>query len=198
MSLTPDKVRAVAFDRAPLGKRGYDEDQVDDFLDRVEATLAGTADLTPDDVRTVVFDGGSLLRRGYDEDQVDQFLDTVVAALSARESATSGETVVFERVADDRRPEDGGDRVPPPPDTDVPYLPLPPAPPGIRGYRPGDVARLSHLLHAAAADPANAPTAEQLGQLRLAQTYFVGQGYDPITVDALVTAWTIELRRREG
>lgn len=198
MSLTPDKVRAVAFDRAPLGKRGYDEDQVDEFLDRVEAALAGTADLTPDDVLTVVFDGGSLLRRGYDEDQVDQFLDTVVAALRARESAESGETVVFERVAGVPRPEDGGDRVPPPPDTDVPYLPLPPAPPGVRGYRPGDVARLSRLLDAAATDPATAPTAAQLGQFRLALTYFVGQGYDARAVDALVAAWTTELRRREG
>ncbi|GAA4414812.1 DivIVA domain-containing protein [Actinokineospora soli] len=198
MSLTPERVRAVVFDRAPLGKRGYDEDQVDDFLDLVEATLAGTASLTPDDVRTAVFDSASLLRRGYDEDQVDAFLDAVVAALSERESAESGETVVFERVRAESRPEDGGDRVPPPPDTDVPYLPLPPAPPGVRGYRPGDVARLSRLLTLAATDPSNAPTAAQLGQLRLTLTYFVGQGYDPRAVDALVDAWTIELRRREA
>src|SRR5579875_4122225 len=37
--LTPDDVRNVAFTKPPLGKRGYNEDQVDAFLDRVEDTL---------------------------------------------------------------------------------------------------------------------------------------------------------------
>ena len=31
--LTPVVVDCVTFDRAPLGRRGYNEDQVDDFLD---------------------------------------------------------------------------------------------------------------------------------------------------------------------
>ena len=35
--LTPMVVDCVTFDRAPLGRRGYNEDQVDDFLDRVLA-----------------------------------------------------------------------------------------------------------------------------------------------------------------
>ncbi len=38
-SLTPDDVRNVAFGKPPIGKRGYNEDQVDSFLDDVEATL---------------------------------------------------------------------------------------------------------------------------------------------------------------
>lgn len=38
-SLTPDDVRNVAFAKPPIGKRGYNEDQVDSFLDDVEATL---------------------------------------------------------------------------------------------------------------------------------------------------------------
>lgn len=37
--LTPDDVRNVAFAKPPIGKRGYNEDQVDSFLDDVEATL---------------------------------------------------------------------------------------------------------------------------------------------------------------
>uniref|UniRef100_UPI001447CF54 DivIVA domain-containing protein n=1 Tax=Gordonia paraffinivorans TaxID=175628 RepID=UPI001447CF54 len=37
--LTPDDVHHVAFGRPPIGRRGYNEDQVDAFLDDVEATL---------------------------------------------------------------------------------------------------------------------------------------------------------------
>jgi DivIVA domain-containing protein len=37
--LTPEEVRDVVFDHAPVFHRGYDETQVDEFLDRVETTL---------------------------------------------------------------------------------------------------------------------------------------------------------------
>jgi DivIVA domain-containing protein len=37
--LSPADVRATVFSRPPLGKRGYSEDEVDQFLDRVEAEL---------------------------------------------------------------------------------------------------------------------------------------------------------------
>lgn len=37
--LTPDDVRNVAFSKPKMGKRGYSEDQVDAFLEAVEATL---------------------------------------------------------------------------------------------------------------------------------------------------------------
>lgn len=37
--LTPDEVRAVVFDHAPMLRRGYDETQVDEFLDRVESAM---------------------------------------------------------------------------------------------------------------------------------------------------------------
>jgi DivIVA domain-containing protein len=40
MPLMPADVAAVAFGRPPLGMRGYDEDEVDAFLDVVEAELA--------------------------------------------------------------------------------------------------------------------------------------------------------------
>lgn len=40
MSLTPADVRNVAFSKPPLGRPGYHEDEVDDFLDLVEAELA--------------------------------------------------------------------------------------------------------------------------------------------------------------
>ena len=43
-SLTPDEVHDVVFRKPPLGRdRGYEEDQVDELLDRIEAALrAGT------------------------------------------------------------------------------------------------------------------------------------------------------------
>lgn len=40
MALTPADVHNVAFKKPPIGKRGYDEDEVDAFLDLVEAELA--------------------------------------------------------------------------------------------------------------------------------------------------------------
>lgn len=35
----PADVQAVSFGRPPWGKRGYNENQVDDFLDRAVATI---------------------------------------------------------------------------------------------------------------------------------------------------------------
>jgi DivIVA domain-containing protein len=42
--LTADEVRSAVFRTAGFGKgRGYDEDQVDDLLDRLEQTLRATS-----------------------------------------------------------------------------------------------------------------------------------------------------------
>ena len=40
LPLTPADVHNVVFKKPPIGKRGYDEDEVDAFLDVVEAELA--------------------------------------------------------------------------------------------------------------------------------------------------------------
>src|ERR1700761_5607303 len=40
MPLTPADVHNAAFKKPPIGKRGYDEDEVDAFLDLIEAELA--------------------------------------------------------------------------------------------------------------------------------------------------------------
>lgn len=40
MPLTPAEVRHVIFSKAPVGRRGYHEDEVDSFLDRVHVELA--------------------------------------------------------------------------------------------------------------------------------------------------------------
>lgn len=44
MRLTPADVHNVAFSKPPIGKRGYNEDEVDQFLDFVEAELARLID----------------------------------------------------------------------------------------------------------------------------------------------------------
>jgi DivIVA domain-containing protein len=59
MPLTPADVHNVAFKKPSIGKRGYDEDEVDAFLDVVEAELSRlieeNADLTS---RLAEFEGG--------------------------------------------------------------------------------------------------------------------------------------------
>ncbi|MCA1682346.1 MAG: DivIVA domain-containing protein, partial [Actinobacteria bacterium] len=40
MPLTPADVHNVAFSKPPIGKRGYSEDEVDAFLDLIEAEMA--------------------------------------------------------------------------------------------------------------------------------------------------------------
>jgi DivIVA domain-containing protein len=44
MKLTPADVQALRFAKAPFGKRGYDEDEVDQFLDVVAQTLIALYD----------------------------------------------------------------------------------------------------------------------------------------------------------
>ncbi|MGY1942079.1 DivIVA domain-containing protein [Nocardia asiatica] len=84
--LTPDDVRRMRFTQAPVGRRGYNEEEVGAFLDLVAATLAhgGPGSLTIDDVRTVRFTEARLGTRGYQRDEVDAFLDLVAAALRHR------------------------------------------------------------------------------------------------------------------
>ena len=44
MPLTPADVHNVAFSKPPIGKRGYNEDEVDQFLDLVEDALGELQD----------------------------------------------------------------------------------------------------------------------------------------------------------
>jgi DivIVA domain-containing protein len=41
--ITPEQVRDVAFSKPPIGKRGYNEDEVDAFLDLVQTALRDPA-----------------------------------------------------------------------------------------------------------------------------------------------------------
>ena len=91
-------------------KRGYKVDEVEEFLDRVEDTLAGRAHgapVTAEDVREVVF---RVRFGGYDEWQVDKHLDRLERQLedlaeAGRENAAAAEdrpTQVVPAIRDDR------------------------------------------------------------------------------------------------
>jgi DivIVA domain-containing protein len=75
------RVERAAFRPGRLGM-GYNEDEVDAFLDRVVATLRGTTDtpLTPGDVREARF-ATVMLRPGYAIGEVDEFLDDLARVL---------------------------------------------------------------------------------------------------------------------
>jgi len=95
--LNPTQVHNVSFCKPRLFKRGYDEDEVDTFLERVEAALQEPnlwVGLTPSDLHDVTFSKPPIGKRGYDEDEVDTFLERVDAALrdpTARGAVTSAD-----------------------------------------------------------------------------------------------------------
>lgn len=67
---------------------GYDEDEVDSFLDRVALALADPAEgpqrMRAADIRNTLFTT-TRLREGYDMDEVDSFLDRVELEFQRRE-----------------------------------------------------------------------------------------------------------------
>jgi DivIVA domain-containing protein len=76
-------------------RAGYDQDQVDDLLDRITATFAaaeqgrGPGPLTADEVVAARFQP-TKFREGYDQGEVDDFLAEVVVALRAAETPAAG------------------------------------------------------------------------------------------------------------
>lgn len=86
---TADELRAARFAQTQFAP-GYDEREVDTFLDRATAALErleaggapGSAGLTVADVRAARFTP-TRMRRGYDMADVDAVLDAVAATLEA-------------------------------------------------------------------------------------------------------------------
>ncbi len=90
MPLTADDVNNVAFSKAPMGHSGYDEDQVDAFLDRAGQALLqpdslASGSLTPAEVQAARFAKPPIGKRGYHQDEVDTFLDLVADELGRRQ-----------------------------------------------------------------------------------------------------------------
>lgn len=85
--VTPEDVHNVAFSKPARGKSGYNEDEVDGYLEHIEATLrdpAVSGGVTPADIRNVTFSKPPIGRRGYNEDEVDEFLGRVEIELTRR------------------------------------------------------------------------------------------------------------------
>ncbi|GAA1996013.1 hypothetical protein GCM10009799_23150 [Nocardiopsis rhodophaea] len=89
MALTPADVRNKQFHVVRL-RPGYNEEDVDALLDRVEATLMALAGgpqteplITAEEVQAARF-RSTRLSPGYNEDEVDDFLDVIVDDLRAR------------------------------------------------------------------------------------------------------------------
>jgi DivIVA domain-containing protein len=86
--LHADDVRNVSFSSTKW-REGYDHDEVDDFLDRVEAQLRydgsgrSVKPLTAEAVIDQKF-RATKFRPGYDQDEVDDFLDRIVTELRRR------------------------------------------------------------------------------------------------------------------
>jgi DivIVA domain-containing protein len=90
MTVTAIEARAIRFDRAPIGTRGYYEPEVNAFLDRVAATLDGEDDVTADEVHYVAFSKAPLSKRGYDNAAVDAFLRLVETTLAGYTMSAGG------------------------------------------------------------------------------------------------------------
>jgi len=95
MPLTPADIRNKKFHTVRL-RPGYNEEDVDALLDRVEATLIALDGgprngelLTADGVREARF-RTTRFGPGYREDEVDDFLDHVIAELAGRGLGRSG------------------------------------------------------------------------------------------------------------
>jgi DivIVA domain-containing protein len=81
------RVERVGFRAGRLGM-GYNEDEVDAFLDRIVATLRKTTDqpVTPGDVRTATF-STVLFKPGYAIGEVDEFLAELADVIAYRHPA---------------------------------------------------------------------------------------------------------------
>ncbi|ASO19462.1 DivIVA domain-containing protein [Actinoalloteichus hoggarensis] len=89
MPLTPADVHNVAFSKPPIGKRGYNEDEVDAFLDLVEGELAR------------LIEENNELRNQIE--QLDQQLDNARADLEDARAGAAAAPVAASRQEEPRR-----------------------------------------------------------------------------------------------
>ncbi len=174
--LTARDVRTVGFGKPPRGRRGYQESQVDKFLDRIENTLLGQDNLTAQEVREARFSRPILGRRGYDETEVDTFLARVEKQLS---DTPPGPTTI-------------------PPVTSwkqLRMLKIPQAAPTQRGYRTSQVDRVLEEV-GIALDGMIGATSTEVAKTRFALSLTNGQGYDCAYIDELIPLLAAELRHR--
>ncbi|WP_017626108.1 DivIVA domain-containing protein [Nocardiopsis chromatogenes] len=180
MPLTPADIRNKRFTLVRL-RPGYNEDDVDRLLDRIEEAFAalqrGRAEepvITASEVEESVF-RGTRLTPGYKEDEVDDFLDRVVAELRAGGLARPGDM-----------PRPGAGQMAAPVDAGAPIAPPePPRPDGV-GAGVGGAPQAPHGA------PQGAMTPEQVRNKRFATTRLT-TGYNEDEVDAFLDSAEVTL-----
>ncbi|WP_439663150.1 DivIVA domain-containing protein [Lentzea sp. HUAS TT2] len=172
--LTAADIRNIAFHRPPRGRRGYQESQVDAFLDRIEATLLGQDNLTGKDVRDVRFSRPLIGRRGYDETEVDAFLGQIEQQLSGPVGSSMPSVKSWK---------------------DLRQLRIPQAASGQRGYRTAQVDRMLEEI-GVALDGMLGASSEEVMKARFSYALLSGQGYDTSFIDELLPQLAAELRRK--
>jgi DivIVA domain-containing protein len=117
MPLTPADVHNVAFKKPPIGKRGYDEEEVDAFLDEVERELARLIEEN-NELRAQVERGGrggapagpgADPRLAAELNDVKAQLDRVQRDKAAAEQAARAMQAELEQVRSQSGPVTGGD-----------------------------------------------------------------------------------------
>lgn len=108
--MTPDEVQKVKFGKPPLGQRGYDEDVVDQLLDRVEDALRGARGMSRHELATAAsaLPNSPMGKRGYRKETVDAFMQRVLAEMGLRTKWQ----VSSPATAGDPRPNVGDTRTP--------------------------------------------------------------------------------------
>lgn len=102
MTVTAEEVRLVEFRRPWRRAKGYDQSEVDDFLDRIEATLLRQDTVSAEDVLAVRFSPKQRGKPGYLATSVDAFLEKVALDLIRRKVSLTGHTTALTPVAADR------------------------------------------------------------------------------------------------
>ncbi|CCH28035.1 DivIVA domain-containing protein [Actinosynnema sp. NPDC047251] len=174
--LTARDVRTVGFGKPPRGRRGYQESQVDKFLDRIENTLLGQDDLTAREIREVRFSRPIIGRRGYDETEVDAFLARIEKQLGEgpRRPGASAPITSWKQLR---------------------LIKIPVAGPSQRGYRTSQVDRVLEEIGIALDGMIGASSAD-VAKAEFTLSLVNGQGYDCAYVDELMPLLAAELRRR--
>ncbi|GLY20589.1 cell division protein DivIVA [Micromonospora echinospora] len=117
MPLTPADVHNVAFKKPPIGKRGYDEEEVDAFLDEVERELARLIEEN-NELRAQVERGGRGAapagpgadpRLAAELNDVKAQLDRIQRDKAAAEQAARAMQAELEQVRSQGAPAAGGD-----------------------------------------------------------------------------------------
>lgn len=111
MSLTPADVHNIAFKKSTIGKRGYDEEQVDAFLDDLEQELIRLIEEN-NELRTVMAHGGAGAdpRLATTLDELTAQLDRVQRERARAEQAARAAQAELEQAHTRSAPEAARDR----------------------------------------------------------------------------------------